>query len=213
MIMMKEKLVVFLAVAMAASLPLCAQDAEYAEFQKAATHQSVLYRGRAAQLYSGTLYNGHFYWTSPEFRTGSVVFNGKTYSGVLLNIDACAQDLLAKSQSGAPAVIVARDVVPEFFIGDEHYVNLFLEGVPGAVEGYYRIACEQPLVYHRVNKVMQSSTNNVNGSGIGYEDPGYRTDVFNYFMKEERFYVVKDGALKKIGKRKARKIIAAAIKG
>lgn len=213
--MMKEKLVVFLAVIFGAVQLMQAQSAdEFTKFQSAASYQSTLFRGRSARLYTGTLFNGHYFWTSPEFRTGSVTFNGKTYHGVLMNIDACAQDLLVRSHAGAPAVIVARDMVPEFQIGDEHYVNLVFAGVPGAVEGYYRIACESPLIYQRVNKVLSSSTNNVNGSGgIGYDDPGYRTDVFNYFMNEVRFYVLKDGALKKIGKRKARKIIAASIKG
>ena len=208
---MKLKLVVFMAVLLGSVQIVQAQSTEeFTKFQQAASYQSALFRGRSARLYTGTLFNGHYFWTSPEYRTGSVTFNGKTYYGVLMNIDACAQDLLVRSHSGAPAVIVARDMVPEFTIGDEHYVNLVLAGVPGAVEGYYRVACESPLIYQRVNKVLSSSTNNVNGSGIGYEDPGYRTDVFNYFMNEVRFYVLKDGALKKIGKKKARKMIAAA---
>ena len=206
---MKLKLVVMLAAALGASQIVHAQGSqEFSTFQKAAAYQSVLYRGHSATLYIGTLYNGHYFWETPDFRTGSVLFNGKRYTDVLLNIDACAQDLLVRSSVGAPSVVVSRNLVPEFQIEGQSFVNLELAGMKGAIPGFYRIAKEEPLIYQRIDKHLSSSTGNMNGPSIGYDDPNYREDVFNYFAREERFYIVKDNALKKIGRRKARKIIA-----
>lgn len=187
-----------------------AQQAEYDRFQSAAAVQSVLYRGRAACDYSSALYNGHYYWSTKEFLTGSVLFNGKRYGNVLLNIDACDQQLLAKAYDGAMAVIVSRELVPEFEIDGESFVNLSLAGLDGAAPGFYRIACEQPLIYQRINKIFTSSTGDTNGPAIGYDDPYYRDDVLNYFLKDEHYYVLKEGKLKKTGRRKALKTINAA---
>lgn len=211
---MKNKLVVSFAVllGLSALLPAraSAQEAELEQFQQTASSQSVLYRGRAARLYSNALYNGHYFWQTKEFRTGSVLYNGKFYTGVLLNIDACASELLVKINSSAPAIVVTRDLVTEFEIDGEKFVNLKVGGQADAREGFYQVACENPLVYHRVDKNFTSSASNVNGAAIGYDDPDYRNDVLNYFMNEERWYVVKDGKLKRIGRRKALKTINAA---
>lgn len=211
---MNHKLVVTLAVLLGLSALLPskadAQQAELDHFQQAASYQSVLYRGRTATIYSNVLYNGHYFWSTKEFRNGSVIYNGKSYTDVLLNVDACENELLVKINPSAPAIIVARDLVPEFEIDGERFVNLRLAGHSEARDGFYSIACEQPLIYHRVDKNFTSSASNVNGAAIGYDDPDYRSDVLNYFMNEERWCVIKDGKLKKIGRRKALKTIKSA---
>lgn len=208
---MKNKLVVFLALLLGTvQLSLAQGTAEFNAFQEAAGFQSVLYRGHAALQYSGTLYNGHYYWVTPDFREGSVLFNGKRYSNVLLNVDACDQQLLAKAYEGMMPVAVSRDLVPEFEIAGQKYVNLSLAGQKDASPGFYLVACEEPLIYQRINKILSSSTGDMNGPGIGYDDPNYRYDVFNYFMNDVHYYVLKDGKLKKIGRRKAQRTILAA---
>lgn len=184
-----------------------AQQAEFDAFQKEASFKSVLYRGRAAQQYSGILFNGNYYWLTTEFLPGSVTFNGKHYTDVLLNIDAVTHDLLVKNNPGAPAVVVARDLVTDLQIGEDRFVNLELAGQQDALPGFYCIASEQPLIYLRVDKRLNTSTENTNGPTIGYYDPNYRSDVLNYFGREERYYVLKDGRLKRIGRRKALKLM------
>lgn len=206
---MKIKLVVLLLVSGVFLLPVNAQaqQAEFEAFQKAASYKSVLYRGRAPQLYTGILYNGTYFWNTPEFLPGSVTFNGKHYTNVLLNIDACAQEVLVQSNPGAPAVVITRSKVTELEIGGKKYVNLELSGQPDALPGFYCIACEEPLIYQRIDKHFSTSTENVNGESIGYDDPNYRPDVLNYFGRDQRFFVLKDGKLKRIGKRKAFKMM------
>lgn len=185
-----------------------AQQAEFDSFRKAASYQSVLYRGHAPRSYASVLYNGTYFWQTTEFLPGSVTFNGKHYTNVLLNIDAFAQELLVKSAPGAPAVVLNRSKVTGLEIDGRQFVNLELAGQEGALPGFYCVACGNPLIYQRIDKYYASSTDNVNGQAIGYEDPNYRTDVLNYFNMYQRFYVVKDGRLKKIGKRKAFKLMA-----
>ena len=63
---------------------------EYAEsdaFQESASDNSLLYRARQALRYN-MLYEGTCYWYSPDFETGGVMFDGRWYDGVTLNLDA-----------------------------------------------------------------------------------------------------------------------------
>ena len=48
--------------------------------------QTPLYRGRAVLEYNFP-FNGHYFWTDPEFRPGTVYFNGERYEGAMLNVN------------------------------------------------------------------------------------------------------------------------------
>ena len=178
---------------------------EYEMFADAAQENSVLFRGRQATQYP-FLYNGVPYWSPDGFKEGSVDYNGKTYYGVLLNIDACVQDLLVKYRPEMPAVALDIDYVTSFVIDGTPYSNLVLHGVKNAEPGYYAVLAEGANpVYFRVDKFLRKSTGGKNDTNIGYDDPDFKPNVLQFFANRARYYTLHNGALKKIGKRRAMK--------
>lgn len=191
------------------SVRVTAQDrSEYDRFAAVAGEQMMIFRGRQATSYSGVLYNGHYFWETPAFRTGDVSFNGRTYRDILLNIDACEGNLIARYTMEMPAVVVDRDFVPWFTIGDRRYVNLRIVGVDAAPGFYQQLSSGRMPVYLKVHKTFVKSTGNANGALIGYEDPYYDNSIYAYFRIDARYYVLTDGTLKRISRRKALKLVA-----
>lgn len=207
---MNKHLIVFLLLAVV-SVPATAQgDYERKMFMDAAGYQSILYRGRQASSYAHIKYNGHCFWLSPQFLLGSVYLNGKQYDDVLLNIDACEQQLLTRTTEASPAIIIPRDRVTSFSIGESKFVNLEVTAPELEAEaGFYQIlrAGDAPVIY-RSEKMIRTSPDNDNGEqGIGYHDPDYNEEVLTSFIMTRKFYTLRDGKLKRISPRKAKKML------
>lgn len=205
---MNKKLVVFILLMPVIGQVLRAQNApEYQTFMQESGYKSVLFRGKVAQSYSSTPFNGTYYWSSPEFKKGSVMYNGKLYTDILLNIDANTKDLLVRSTPNTYPVILERNHVEYCYIGEDKFLNLKGLGYD-AREGYYQVLKEDgDPVYLYVSKNYQSSTDNANGDLIGYDDPNYNAKIYRYFGYEARYYVYRAGRLKKISRKKAQKLI------
>lgn len=185
-------------------------DDEYSRFMEAAGNRSVLFRGRQAVQYGNIRYNGHYYWDSPQFRKGVVMFDGRLYDDVYMNVDANSKNLLVRSDIGSLVIELNRDDVEWFDIEGQHFVNLQREKKYEKVEaGFYILLKDGPSpVFERVDKSLQSGTQNYNGkTGIGYEDPQYDDRVLNAFVMDRRFYTVKKGKLKRINAKQARALI------
>lgn len=206
-----NKHLILLLLLTAVSFTAAAQgDYERKMFKDAAGYQSILYRGRQASSYAHIKYNGHCFWLSPQFLCGSVYLNGKQYDDVLLNIDACEQQLLTKATESSPAIIIPRDRVTTFTIGESKFVN-FENAAPElkAGSGFYQILREgdEPIVY-RAEKMLRTSPDSDNGEqGIGYHDPDYNEEILTSFILTRKFYQLRDGKLKRLSARKAKKML------
>lgn len=177
-------------------------------FLKEAAYRSVLYRGRGVPEYRTIVFNGTPYWDKPDFITGKLTVDGREYDGVLMNIDAHRQEIHVKYADGMSAVILEPSRVSFCQMGGSRYVNLFSQGIPKAAPGYYKVLSDGPVkVFQRVNKILKTSTDNVNGDLIGYYDTSYRVGGVKYFYRDETYWwITKDGRLKKAGRSKALKL-------
>lgn len=206
---MQKRLLCVLPLLMLALASQAQDKSEYELFSEAAGSKSVLYRGQSATKYM-LRYNGHYFWDTREYKPGTVMYNGKLYKDVLLNVDACEQELLTRVSMGSSEIKLQREYVEWFQIGEDRYVNLKLQNVAENVaDGFYieHITPSGP-VYFRVEKLLNSSVNNNNGySGIGYDDEYYMSDVYDCFIIQRRYYIIKKGKLKKVGRYKAEKLI------
>lgn len=183
---------------------------EYSMFMNVAGNKSILYRGHQTVQYSNFRYNGHYFWDSPTFIKGTVMLDGKRYDDVYLNVDACAGQLLSCAVPGAPVIAFNRDDVEWFEIDGKHFENLSLRNEYENVEsGFYIVMKDGPApVFFRVDKVIRSGTDDFNGvDGIGYDDPNYRKEVLTSFICMRRYYIVKNGKLKKVSSKQAIKLI------
>lgn len=172
-----------------------------------AQESSALYRGKSPASYPFK-YNGHLFWESRDYSVGSVRYNGKTYDGILLNIDAYKQEVQILSPGTQNAIILYRDQVAWVSFNGNLYVNLQYLGFKGAAAGFFELLTDgrEPAL-HQVRKYNSSSTRNQNRYGIGYFDPGYDESLVHYWRKEESYYVLSGGELQKISMRKARKLM------
>ena len=136
--MMRKRRLAFLLVLFflpATGLPALAQD-DYELFRKNAAGASLLYRGHQAYEYA-LLYNGTYYWLSPVFTPGTVVYNENVYRDVPLNIDAARQELLIRNPVGLSEKILESQFVSECTFDGNRYLNLqYLYG-PSAPAGYW----------------------------------------------------------------------------
>ncbi|MBP5636822.1 MAG: TonB-dependent receptor plug domain-containing protein, partial [Bacteroidales bacterium] len=161
--------------------------------------QTPLYRGRTMVEYNFP-FNGHFYWFDPEFRPGTVFFNGEIHENVMININAHTGDLLARESTFAAPVVVPRELTPWFELNGIRYVNLRYCGIPEAPEGYFEVLRDQrETVYQQRVKMFAREPGNHNGPhGIGYDDPNYREKVIAYFHLRDNYYAERNGRFKKI---------------
>ena len=63
---------------------VCAQQAVFDEFRKAAGDYAALYSGKAEENYNQQKYLNHPYWNTDEFREGAVCYGRWLYSDLQL---------------------------------------------------------------------------------------------------------------------------------
>lgn len=155
-------------------------------FQERAGGNSLLFRGHRAFVYT-QLYNGTYYWLSPAYRTGDVVFGGKVYRDVQLNIDAVRHDLLIRKPDGQADLVLDRESVERFSIGEENYVNLRFVHGDSAPRGYWQLLYDGRRKFlMQVTKHMEQDLKGDKRDWTGY-DGVYRNDVYQCFVYEKRY--------------------------
>lgn len=196
---------------LAAMLAICVnaaaqQSRSYDEFMAEAGVNSVLYRGHRAMQYEFRC-NGHQYWGSRSFERGSVEFNGKSYDNILLNIDCCNQDLVAIFDNELAAVVLDHEHIGEIHIGDRRFA--LAESIsPIFPTRFVEIFDADGIqVYRCRKKDVKKSSDAPNPSKLGYEVDNFNFNVNQYFMLQESWYTERKGELRRIGRRKALKMI------
>lgn len=164
-----------------------------------------LFRGSLPKTYPFK-YNGTYYWESRQFKEGTVFYNGKIYENVFLNVDANQQQLLVSPVKNFTPIVVFRDQVAWFTMGDKTFVNLRYLGYPDAPDGFYDVMRDGQIpLLRQVRKSLTSSGGNNNGANIGYIDPDYNSSINTYFQFSQRFYALESGKARHISKRIFRK--------
>ena len=180
----------------------------YGEYVKTAGSKAVLYRGRLPEKYLYT-FNGTPFWESKTFQEGEVKYNGKLYRDVLLNIDACRMELLCRYSYDVSPIVLNRQDVQYARLGGRLFINLNNIGYKDAPEGYFEVIKDgEAPVLRQIKKVYRTDAHDHNGADIGYIDSNYKENIANYFRQEEKFYTLKEGAVKRISKRTAVKLTA-----
>lgn len=160
--------------------------AELETFQNAAGARSSVFRGKQAARYTFPA-NGHPYWAQPAFESGDMIFEGNLYQHITANIDAAGQRMLVQMPGSPVSIALAPGQVSSFTLGERRFVGIGPgESLP---EGFYEVFGQGPeQVYKNVQKRLESSVNNVNGSPIGYYDENYRSEVTRYFSYVASYY-------------------------
>ena len=183
-----------MAVLLLADLPRATAQDDYALFSDRAGSASLLYRGHKAYEYA-LLYNGTYYWSSPDFQTGTVVYNGKAYRDILLNIDAARQDLVVRV-SGVSYKLIPREHVQECAFGGRQFLNLqYLYGET-APSGYWEVLyAGRAKVLQRVTKRLEQDLDGRKREETHYDGP-FRMDIYQAFIYSADYcYISEDGEI------------------
>lgn len=162
---------------------------------------NTIFRGELAEKYTYTI-KGTAYAYSDEFGKGDIIFNGKLYLGVFMNLNSHRDELQLKaSESGISAttsataaddginIALKKNLVGDFSIGERNYTTLCGENaVKGLKEGYYE-------VLHRKNNNMLLKRH--------YKNVSEKTDAISgkmetIFKSKHKYYLVADGSVKTI---------------
>lgn len=165
--------------------------------------QASLFRGKSPSQY---LYqhNGTYYFESEAFKTGDIYYNGKVYPGILLNLDACAMEVLARYSKEMSPVSLNTEQVAWFTMGTSLFVNLRYMGYSQAPEGFFEVLGDGDVTVLRyVRKVLKRSVGNHNGKPIGYIDENYDTENPAYFFLDEKHFILDGDSLIKVSRKKA----------
>lgn len=157
---------------------------EYEEleaFQADAGELSILFRGREAMNYK-IPHNGTYLWGPEDFAVGDLMFNGRLYHNLYMNIDAVRQEPLVCFRNRLLPVALDPVRVEWFTMGERKFVNASDQGIPEVPEGFFEIiySGKMTLLKH-VEKAFASRVENTNGAIIGYDDPDYRDKVLSFF--------------------------------
>lgn len=183
------------------------QYVEYEKYAEEAGEKMIVIRGKKAFTYN-VRYNGHCYWETEIFKGGVLRFNGKTYTDLEMNIDACHNELLVKMTSSTIPIAVDKSAVSYLKIGDSEFVQ-FEEGkYPKLDPGFYEVLCEGDSynVFRKVTKTLSPDADGHGSGMLGYRDPNFNYNIHDFFCFHQRFYLEKDGKMKKIGSGKAAKL-------
>lgn len=192
-----KKVLLFILLAISAGLTCGAQQyAEESGYLDATREKAMLYRGMMAPQYRFS-YNGTFYAEQKEFLEGEIMYNGRLYRGVPLNIDACTGLVVVRS---GHCFALDPDYVEYAVIGKSRYEN-FPEGLMKVI---YRT--DDLTIYSHTRKELRHDSNYHNGDDIGYEDPNYNPSVTSYFMKVVKYYVLDREGFRRIKKSALRKL-------
>lgn len=200
-----KKLTVLLAVLLLPSLCLWAQATlDYEAYARAAGEDLPLLRARIADNY-GNRYNGTYLSDTLGFLPGRICLEGKTYENLSFNLDAVLQHVLLRQESTLLILDLGRERVQSFSRGDKTYFNLPSMGYP-LPEGFYEcMARGRGAVYRKVTKELHhlSDLNHDARRSIGYDDPGYRSNLFEYFEHKESWYWIReDGTIQRLRSRR-----------
>lgn len=185
---------------------------DYEAYARAAGPDMPIFRSRLADSY-GNYYNGTYLADTLGFLPGKICFDGKVYENLSFDLDAVLQHVLMQRQ-GSPIILdLGLERISSFSRGSKTYVNLPSLGydVPA---GFYEVVAQgQGTIFKRVSKTLYHLTDlNHDARGfIGYDDPNYRSNLFDYYQLKELWYWVReDGTVQRLkGKRKIKNTIQA----
>ena len=168
-----------------------------------------IFRGKLPGVYPYK-YNGTYYWDRKEFQAGDVLYNGRLYKDVLMNVDAYLDELEVRPLANTSAMVVFRDQVAWLTMGPKTFVNLRYLGYTEAPVGFYEVLRdgETPLL-RKVQKQIRFDGNNSGINMIGAENEDFNSQIHNFFQLIETFYALEKGQLRKISKRNLRRRLAA----
>ncbi len=157
----------------------CAQD-----------FNTPVFRGELAEKYNYPI-DGSVYTYSDKFEEGQVMFNGKLYTGLMMNLNAHRDELQVAIGSTGERMALRRALVGDFSIGKRNFTSLYGErSVKGLPQGYYQILYRgDDMLLKRIYKKVSDRVESFTRETVKV----FTTKHKYYLVKEGKVYTVKNG--------------------
>lgn len=166
---------------------------DYELFMDGAKEFSNLYRG-AAPLNYKFKYTGTYFAYSDKYVYGDVYFNDKLYKDVLLNLNGHLDELYVFAEENGMAVMLNKNFVERFTIGDRHYINLkFRNNNHLLQDGYYEI-----LWCNDTDSLIKKTTKKYEERINQLADLGTGNKIERIFTPSNQYYLLKENLAKQI---------------
>ncbi len=144
---------------------------------------SPLYNGKIPPEYR-MIHDGTYFLQSEDYFTGTVVYNGKRYVDIQLNLNAHLDELYIKIPQYNSNTILLKANVESFTLDSMAFRHILRDKWPQApATGYYRVlfSGEKITVLKKTKKLMNSAT------------PDTDMTVTHVFNESTSYYIVRDG--------------------
>ena len=207
---MKTKTILTLSLA-ALPFALFAQESiDYKIFMNSAQGNSALFRGELPMAY-GTMTptdGSTYYAYSDDFKRGSLLFRGKLYHNIFLNLNAHLDELCAMETFPGLAVLVNKNFVDSFSVGGDQFVHYKQEEHSVLQSGYYQVLYSgQIKLYKKIRKQYYENSSSNPFDASRSVQRGFRDSELFYIWNEGKWsHIVTKGDLKKISGEQMRAI-------
>lgn len=199
------------------------KNSDYGRFSAEAEELSNLYRGVAPVQYRFR-YTGSCFAYSDEFERGFIIYNGRIYRNVLLNLNCHTDELVVKIEKSGILVKLNKDFVDCFSLGKRVFVNLgrvpagntdvmgiaSVSGygnIEGAQEreidkllpsGYYEVIYDGELkLLKKIKKVYSERINQSVNVDTGSQIDRYFTTSTSYYLMRDKKLGRQDSGIRK----------------
>lgn len=186
---------------------LIQKDSDYDKFVKSSGELSNLYRG-AAPIEYRFKYTGTYFAYTESYIKGNVLYNGRIYKDISLNLNSHNDDLQINIDNSRLFVTLNKDFVHSFTIGEHKFINVgrshptekkidaqvseIIEGVDVNYidillpPGYYEIIHDGELKLLKKTKKIYSERINQSASAET------KSQIERFFVESITYYLVKD---------------------
>lgn len=167
-------------------------SADYDKFVAEAGDYLNLYRGTTAIPYKN-LHIGTYFAFSENFEKGNLLYNGKTYHDVEMNLNSHLDELYVKIPGSGRVVTLNKEFTDFFSLGKKNFVRIGERNETGAPQpGYYQILYNgESKLYKKIRKVYSekigSSINSVTKSKL---ERRYDLTEQYYLLKNKVWYKI-----------------------
>ena len=169
-----------------------------------AQQTSTIYRGRGRSPFPYK-FNGTYYLDTREFSPGDILYNGKVYRGILLNLDAYGMEVETKPGENGLEVLLDPSQVVWFTMGERRFVNLRYLGYDSAPEGFLEIIKDGASPILQYSRKVSRADATGGATNMEALDGNFTKGVENYFESTRAWYSIENGSLRKISRGKMKK--------
>lgn len=148
---------------------------DYENYMAEAGHNSILYKGRIDKPINYK-YNGTYFAYEEAFTQGEVVYNGKSYHNIWMNLNSYRDELNVRLFPVSFMIVLDKNLVESFVMNGRKFINIKGQSIP---DGYYE------LLYDGKSDLLKKVTKKK------YEEESNTAKIVG-FLPAYRYYILKD---------------------